>query len=564
MSEFLNRLYKKYKISTGIFATIFISVFIIIMLLFFIIKTATGYFIDEHIKKYLTYIHSEFDTNITEFNRQIHMYSLPLTLDNNLVLVITDDQLTSSQKYEKIAPLIFNSTLNNDLIEKTAVITVYGENFCYSDDNAEFMPVDTGFIGDTTGYDIYVYDVPVNINGNSYIVFGKKIANYYSGFNMGYVEYFVNEDKLYSLFKDSSLHYSETFLVCGGNIISHENKSRIGKQLYLPGMLFSDEESITELTSGKIIGKFTASAFDGKNIDMISILDRDSYYNVINVFNIFIIVICIFVLVISVIVAHILSKKITNSISSLNTKINKYPEKITVSENNELVSLEKRFLLFEEQIDGLIEKIEIEKKKQKSAELAALQAQINPHFVYNALDSMSWIAKIYHQEQIENLSTALAQYFRLGLHNGDNFIMIKDEINHVKSYITVEQIRFPDTFDVNFDISEKLNELMTLKIIIQPIVENCIKHAFNNMPGKGMINIQGYLEGNDIIFKISDNGCGMDFNPLTESKPGDFKVGYGVKNVQNRIELEYGKGYGLSYESSLGNGTTVTVKIKKR
>lgn len=567
MTALLKKIYKKFRLSSGMSLIIFTFCLVIMVLLFIMVRSTTGYLLNSNLEKYLTYMHREFDTNVTELNRQIQMYALPLSMDSAATSALLDDTMPTQQKYSIIENAVRNSVLSEELVDKTAIISNYGEQLCFSNDGVDFTPVKTDFIAGASGYNIYLYDTPVDSGEKSYIVFGKKFLNYYTGKTVGYIEFYIDEDKVFSLFKNTNPEDTETFLSCNGNILSHTDKSKLGLQLYLPGILFSDSETITKLSSGKFISKYTTNIFGDLNFDMISILDRDDYFSTINMFNIFIIIILVGCIITSLLVAHLLSKKITTSISSLNNRINQFPEKLVPStgnkHENELVSLEKRFILFEKQIDDLIEKNELEKKKQKAAELAALQAQINPHFVYNALDSVSWIAKINKQEQIENICTALASYFRLGLHNGDKFVMIKDEINHVKSYITVEQIRFPNAFTVIYDIDERIYEMMTLKIILQPIVENSIKHAFNNMTEKGIIEITGYPEGNDIVFQVSDNGCGMDFDPLTVKSNGDFRVGYGVKNVQDRLILEYGNGYGLFYDSTPGKGTTVTIRIKQ-
>ena len=566
MKSLWNRIYAKYRLSTGISVLIGLTSFIISLLLFFLAKNVASGLLTQHLEKYMTYIHNEFDTSITDLSSQLHMYTLPLSLDSSLVLSLNDKTKTKAEQMERIGQLITSNVLDMDFIEKAAIISHTGEAFCFSHDGSSFSALPPDFIKGTNGYNIFLHDTPVTVNGQSYIVFGKILSNYYSGLELGYIECYINENTIFSMFENSTLQNSETFLACNGNIISHKDKNQLGKELYIPGYIFSEDATLNELNSGKFVSKYSTTSFSGSNFDMISIVDSHNYYETLKNFNTIIVYIFGLNLVIAFLIAYLLSKNLTNSISALNKKISLYPEKIVLEPtgNNELFSLEKRFLDFENQIDDLMQKNDMEKKKQKVAELAALQAQINPHFVYNALDSMSWIAKINHQEQIERICSALASYFRLGLHNGDNKIMIKDEIRHVKSYITVEQIRFPNAFDVFFDIDESIEDFMTLKIIIQPIVENCIKHAFNQIPHKGIIEISGYPEEDDIVFRITDNGSGMAFDPLTTTTQSDFKVGYGVKNVQNRLELEYGKGYGLSYSSVPMQGTTVTIRIKKQ
>jgi two-component system sensor histidine kinase YesM len=191
--------------------------------------------------------------------------------------------------------------------------------------------------------------------------------------------------------------------------------------------------------------------------------------------------------------------------------------------------------------------------------------QINPHFLYNTLDTIAWLAKLKNEKDIENLVLSLAKFFRLSLHKGDKFIKIKEEVDLVKSFLEIEKIRFPELFDVEYEIADEVKEIETLKLIFQPIVENAIKHGFSDIDYRGKITIRAELKENDIFFEIEDNGKGFDAD---EDLFADDKLltglgGYGLKNVDERIKLEYGRDYGVSVLSVVGTGTKVQIKIKR-
>ena len=230
----------------------------------------------------------------------------------------------------------------------------------------------------------------------------------------------------------------------------------------------------------------------------------------------------------------------------------------------EIRELENVFKNMTRKINILIENIKDEKEKQRIAELSALSAQINPHFIYNTLDSISWILLMKNDTETYKIIYALANFFRIALHGGMEVITVEKELTHLKSYLVIQNMRFPDKFEVTYDISGEIMQLKMVKIILQPIVENSIKHGFDKMSEGGKISVKGFLTDNgDIKFVISDNGCGMDFDPLTAKlKPKKGSSGYGISNINRRLKLACGEGYGLKFISEKGKGTTVEILIK--
>ena len=200
--------------------------------------------------------------------------------------------------------------------------------------------------------------------------------------------------------------------------------------------------------------------------------------------------------------------------------------------------------------------------RQRRLELESLQMQINPHFLYNTLDAISWMARIKKQPEIDRLVMNLAKFFRLFLHGGDKFVTVADEVGMVLSYLEIDKIRFPDRVTVHTEIDEDVKNLLTLKLILQPVIENSLKYAFAEKHGN--LYIRAFAEGGDIIFEVEDDGAGFDVPDGLLTGIPNKEGGYGLKNVNERIRLQYGEGYGLSVVSIKGHGTTVRIKVKKQ
>lgn len=213
---------------------------------------------------------------------------------------------------------------------------------------------------------------------------------------------------------------------------------------------------------------------------------------------------------------------------------------------------------------------EVQKQKRK-AELQALQAQINPHFLYNTLNAITWQAADQGADEISILSNSLGKFFRLSLSKGAEVIPVRDEIEHVRSYLRIQEIRYADKMRYDIQIPETVLTEMTLKLVLQPLVENAIYHGIKPKEGIGHIRITASLikeEGREIMqFVVEDDGMGIPgekldiINQGMKASVAERKEGYGIYNVNERIRLYYGKGYGLCYESQEGSYTRAILTI---
>ena len=213
----------------------------------------------------------------------------------------------------------------------------------------------------------------------------------------------------------------------------------------------------------------------------------------------------------------------------------------------------------------LMEDIVTEHEAKRRSELMVLQNQINPHFLYNTLDVIVWMIENEKREEAVEAVTALARFFRISLSNGKTIITVADEVEHVRNYLMIQEMRFKNRFIYTLDVEDEVEEYGTIKLILQPIVENCIYHAMEFMDGDGEINISVRKEADSILFVVEDNGCGMTEDIVDRIMAGERvskgKGGVGLQNVQERLQLVFGEAYGMKIASEPDEGTKVSILI---
>ena len=216
-------------------------------------------------------------------------------------------------------------------------------------------------------------------------------------------------------------------------------------------------------------------------------------------------------------------------------------------------------------IQNLMKQVRQEEISLRKTELKALQAQINPHFLYNTLDAIGWLCEEERCRDAVEMVNALAKLFRISISKGHELITIEKEVEHAGSYLKIQNFRYKNQFSYDFQIEEECLRYYCNKITLQPIIENAIYHGLDRMVDEGHIQIRIYSEGEDVIFRVEDNGVGMSeeqCRSILHKEPGD-NSGIGIKNVNDRIKIYFGKEYGLSIESELDEGTTVIIRMPK-
>ena len=246
-------------------------------------------------------------------------------------------------------------------------------------------------------------------------------------------------------------------------------------------------------------------------------------------------------------------------------KDNNFEVTVTYDSPDEIGTLVRNFKSMAEHMNHLINEVLQNKILQQKYEMKALQAQINPHFLYNTLSLINSKAILIDQTEIGQVAQFLSTFYRTTLNKGKNIISVRDELNNVRSYINIQLIMHSNSFDVCYEVDEEMLSYTTINLILQPLVENAIMHGIDliQKPERGLLKIKGYQFDNLLLFEISDNGPGIPASKL-DSILHSKSTGYGVKNVQSRIQLFYGAKYGLSYKSTDGGGTTVILTIPKQ
>lgn len=225
------------------------------------------------------------------------------------------------------------------------------------------------------------------------------------------------------------------------------------------------------------------------------------------------------------------------------------------------------------QIRQLISLNELRERQKRDAEMRSLQEHIKPHFLYNTLDTIHWMARKEGAEDVSGMVSALSRLFRIGLSKGQDYIPLHSEIEHMTSYLQIQQTRYRDRLQYTLNIPEELRDLFVLKLLLQPLVENAIYHGIKGRRGPGHIRVEARLEHNRLLLTVQDDGAGMSKERLAEmqhlleaplasleaSSPGITGKSYGMLNVQARIRLSFGDEYGIVLESDEGEGTSVTV-----
>ena len=288
--------------------------------------------------------------------------------------------------------------------------------------------------------------------------------------------------------------------------------------------------------------------------------------------RLFIVFVILLIIFIVILINSYISFRVTNPIRELEKSVKALEEgnldaDIYMGGSYEVQHLGKSVQDMKFRIKGLMQDIVNEHEEKRKSEFDSLQAQINPHFLYNTLDIIVWQIENEKQSEAVHTVTALARFFRLSLGKGKNIVTVKDEIDHVKNYLMIQHMRFKNKFDYEFDIAEDVLELPSLKLMLQPLVENAIYHGMEFMDGDGMIMVKAWRKEDELYLSVADNGLGM-----TEDKVGMILTGkstsgngrgsgIGVKNVNERIKLYFGEAYGLTIDSEPDEGTTVIIHL---
>lgn len=406
------------------------------------------------------------------------------------------------------------------------------------------------------------------VNGEWVMPFVRSIKSLDNSKKLGIVVINLQEYTLYTLYKpliDNSQR--DVFILDDkNNIISNKNRQLIGsnftERLKISNKDIGESSLFVDTING--INYQIAIQKDKKtNWKLVCLIPSESILSGTKSISLITFLICLMCIIVSFMISIGTSATITNPIYNLIRHMKLVQEgnltKEFVTTNEDEIGMLGNF--FNDMIRRLkksIDEIYLIQKAKREAEFKALVFQINPHFLYNTLASIIWLAHANKKEQVIEMVNALSKLFRISISKGEEIIKIGDELEHVQSYVTIQQIRYKGSFKFFIDLDEDLFNLYTPKLILQPLVENSIYHGVKTMDCEGIIKIEGRLSPDGVEIKVIDSANNMTDDDLEnihrfltgQDTQKDF--GIGIKNVNDRIRLMFGEKYGLSYERNDG------------
>lgn len=303
--------------------------------------------------------------------------------------------------------------------------------------------------------------------------------------------------------------------------------------------------------------------------------EKNAFYGKVNEIKKIAMIITITTAFICLLASLFISHRISTPIKNLGRVMKKVEsgnldERFVVHSKDEIGDLGKGFNTMIEEIKKLIQAVKHEEKLKKEAEITALQLQINPHFIYNTLETINSLARKKREPEISRLIVLLGRLLRSSISSFEEKIPIKQEINYIVSYLEIQKVRMREPLNYSISIDPLLDEYLSVKWILQPIVENAIIHGIDPLKSSGNIEIVGENRGSTILFTIKDNGVGMDSFMLQQIRHqlkfssknlAKYKNKIGLYNVQTRIHSHYGSSFGITIDSEVNMGTTVTISI---
>ena len=282
----------------------------------------------------------------------------------------------------------------------------------------------------------------------------------------------------------------------------------------------------------------------------------------------------IILVIVALLFSRFMARSITLPIQKLRDSMKKVQEgdfsvsDVVVDSKNEIGSLTKSFDVMTHRIHELMEQNVHEQEEKRKSELKALQSQINPHFLYNTLDSIIWMAEGKKNEEVVLMTASLARLLRQSISNEDEVVPIANEVEYARGYLTIQKMRYKDKLEFQIEVDSSILYIPLIKLVLQPIIENAIYHGLKYKESKGLLIVKGFMKDGNAVLQVIDDGVGMDEETLAhiydKHKVNYHSNGVGVYNVQKRLKLYYGEDYGITYTSELGKGTTATITIPGR
>ena len=361
-----------------------------------------------------------------------------------------------------------------------------------------------------------------------------------------------------------------------GNIVYHPQQQQLYNELQTENIsLIMDTDKDTVLTDTGNNGKLYSISRSDKTgwtvVDCTNVrelLSKSRQAQSVYVLT------AIVLVIVALLFSRFMARSITLPIQKLRDSMKKVQEgdfsvsDVVVDSRNEIGSLTKSFDVMTHRIHELMEQNVHEQEEKRKSELKALQSQINPHFLYNTLDSIIWMAEGKKNEEVVLMTASLARLLRQSISNEDEVVPIANEVEYARGYLTIQKMRYKDKLEFQIDVDSSILYIPLIKLVLQPIIENAIYHGLKYKESKGLLIVKGFMKDGNAVLQVIDDGVGMDEETLAhiydKHKVNYHSNGVGVYNVEKRLKLYYGDDYGITYESEKGKGTTATITIPGR
>ena len=418
------------------------------------------------------------------------------------------------------------------------------------------------------------------LSGNPVLIQARVIKDYYSLEDIGYLVIYVKPDLLDQIFWEAATLKKGDILLVNkqGNIVFNKSGESIGQLTDFPFLQsnYTKEQDyyIDNYQGEKSLITFLPSHNSNWYLAAITPMNLISSESV-SIRNIAIILSTMSLLS-AILFDHFFVRRLVRSINSAVNGMKRVKQGIFMPITTPLLADDESDLLIDgfnrmsTQIHELIEQVQTEQGRKKEAEMQALMAQINPHFIYNSLESINSMAVLQGNKDISKMVISLGKLLRISISQNQELIPLQMEFEHVRHYMDIQKFRFEDKFSYLINIPETLKTYMTQKLIVQPIVENALYHAIEQMEEPGIIEIEAHENGSDIIIIVKDNGPGFDLAKMMSLWDNEVSIqkkysdsGVGLKNVHERLNIRFGNPYGILVCSSPGFGSTICIRIPK-
>jgi two-component system, sensor histidine kinase YesM len=396
-------------------------------------------------------------------------------------------------------------------------------------------------------------------DGSHSLLYGRNIRNLGTKEQMGLVLIELDPAYFENMFKNSNPP-GDILILDGDKILFSSSNNRFSSPQVAKIIQGREKSGTIKKVMDGTQYFFNYHTNKKTNWDVVSIIPYENIVREVNQLRLVSISLLVMALMFSLVIALFITRRITNQLSLLRMVTEKMEKRETVvgihfNNEDEIGEIGNQIVHLYNWNNDLTKRLYKSQIKEKEAELLALQSHINPHFLYNTLNTVFWMAEKIQAKQISKIAINLSKIFKLTLNDGNHITSVKNEMEQVKSYLDIQNIRFDNKIHYTVTIEPEIMDESIIKLLLQPIVENSVYHGLEQQES-GTIMIEGKMVEDGLLFIIRDTGKGFDMNEVDINKKG-----YALKNINERLKLYYGKEYGLKIESEVGKGTIVYLKV---